>query len=158
MKSIYSLIKLVAKSTAIVVALILVSPLILLAILIMNFSDFIQKRQKQSCEREFRRKYVSVGKFVLFIYSNSPNWQTYIEENILSKIEKYSIVLNWSQRKTWRDICAVGVEAHRIWGGDNEHNPIAIVFLPQNQVRVIRFWKAFRDFKHGNTEKLKSAE
>src|SRR5438552_18218208 len=42
------------------------------------------------------------GKRVLFVYSNSPVWQSYIENNILPRLPRGSVVLNWSERRRWR--------------------------------------------------------
>ena len=51
----------------------------------------------------FWRRHAARGRPVLFIYSESPNWQTHIESNILPRIRERSVVLNWSQRKEWPD-------------------------------------------------------
>jgi hypothetical protein len=37
------------------------------------------------------------GKRVLFVYSNSPVWQSYIEDDILPRLPQGSVVLNWSE-------------------------------------------------------------
>jgi len=35
------------------------------------------------------------------------------------------------------------------WGGPREFNPMAILVPTSGAVRTIRFWQAFRDYKHG---------
>ena len=42
--------------------------------------------------------------------------------------------------------------------GDREFNPLAIVFPERGLVQVIRFWQAFRDYKHGKERALRAAE
>jgi len=46
----------------------------------------------------------------------------------------------------------------RRWAGDQEFNPIAIVLPVRGPVKVVRFWRAFRDFKHGKSDGLRAAE
>ena len=95
-------------------------------------------------------------KNILFVYSDSPNWKEYIESNILPKIKDQTIVLNWSDRSKpiWREkplevkLFIHWSQAHpyknwRKWDG-REYNPIAIVFDPWWNVKVLRFWNAFR--------------
>src|SRR4051812_41806510 len=41
------------------------------------------------------------SKRLLFIYSNSSIWQSYLEAHILPVIREQAIVLNWSQRREW---------------------------------------------------------
>jgi len=48
---------------------------------------------------KFRIRHGRKGRFILFVYSNSPNWKDYIESNVLPRVENYSIALNWSERK-----------------------------------------------------------
>jgi hypothetical protein len=45
-----------------------------------------------------------------------------------------------------------------MWAGDHEFNPLAIVIPADGSVRVIRFWQAFRDYKHGKHRTLRAAE
>jgi hypothetical protein len=90
------------------------------------------------------------GYDVLLVYSNSPIWQAYVEEQLLPRLGRRAIVLNWSQRRLWHRTLAV--MAFRFFGGSREFNPIAIVFRPFRLARTFRYYKPFRDFKHGNTE------
>jgi hypothetical protein len=97
------------------------------------------------------------GKRVLFVYSNSPVWQSYIEDNILPKLPQGSVVLNWSERRRWHSWSLSAVVFH-CFGGSREFNPLAIVVRPLRWVRVFRFWRAFRDAKHGNPNALRLLE
>ena len=94
---------------------------------------------------------------VLLVYSNSPNWQDYVEDNLLPKIPQDSIILNWSERKEWKKY-SLSVLAFRYFGGDQEFNPIAIVFQRWRWPKTYRFWSAFKEKKHGNPEPLVELE
>ena len=106
----------------------------------------------------FWLRYGSKGRNILFVYSDSPNWKEYIELNILPRIERYAVTLNWSERKKWKDEHLLESKVFKRWAGYREFNPVAIVFQPVGKVRVIRFWQAFRDYKHGKEGPLKRAE
>ena len=94
---------------------------------------------------------------VLFVYSNSPNWQDYVEDNLLPKIPRDSMVLNWSERKNWKKY-SLSVLAFKYFGGDREFNPIAIVFPRWDWPQTYSFWSAFKEKKHGNPEPLVALE
>lgn len=94
------------------------------------------------------------SKSILFIYSDSPVWHSYIEKHILPAIREQAVILNWSQRasRSWRLSLAVAVFKH--FGGSRNFNPMAVVFRPFHRARVFRFHPPFRDYKHGKPEKL----
>lgn len=106
---------------------------------------------------KFHKEAVTQGKFIIFVYSNSPNWKSYIEENILPQIQDHAIVLNWSDRGRW-DKTDLAVQSFHHWGGQENYNPLAIVFCNVLDVRVIRFYRAFHDFKHGNVIALQKTQ
>lgn len=87
---------------------------------------------------------------VLLVYSNSPIWQDYIEQHLLPQLGRRAVLLNWSERREWKQSLAVIV--FRFFGGSREYNPIAVVFRPFRLARVFRFYKPFREFKHGKPE------
>ena len=89
---------------------------------------------------------------ILFVYSDSPTWKDYIEREILPYIRERAIVLNWSERKRWKN--SLAVFAFRYFGGDRNFNPIALVFRPFRFVRVYRFFEAFKDLKHGDPQRV----
>ena len=97
------------------------------------------------------------GTRVLFVYSNSPVWQSYIEDNIVPRLPPGSVVLNWSERRRWRWWSLSALVFH-FSGGSREFNPLAVVVRPLRWVRVFRFWRAFRDVKHGNRHALHLVE
>ena len=98
------------------------------------------------------------GRFVLFVYSESPNWHESIETNVLPRLDEFAITLNWSQRSSWRDNKPLEAKIFSHWGGEEEFNPVAIVIPSFGRVKVVRFWQAFRDYKHGKEELLRKQE
>jgi len=97
------------------------------------------------------------GKRVLFVYSNSPLWQPYIENNIVPRLPRGSVVLNWSERRRWR-WWSLSAAVFYFFGGSREFNPLAVVVQPLCWGRAFRFWRAFRDVKHGNRDALQRVE
>lgn len=53
-----------------------------------------QAYKKWILRRRFLANNKSNGPRVLFVYSDSPNWQEYIEEYLLTKIPSHSVVFN----------------------------------------------------------------
>lgn len=106
----------------------------------------------------FWRSHAVEGRRVLFVYSESPNWQEYIEERILPCIQERAVVLNWSQRRLWSAESGWEARFFRHFSGRKEINPLALVFCRRGRVRSVRFYQAFLDFKHGNKLPLQTAE
>lgn len=98
------------------------------------------------------------GRFVLFVYSDSPNWKDYIEANILPRIERNAVILNWSKRGEWSKINPFEATLFNHWAGRTEFNPMALIFSPSGKVKDVRFWSAFKEFKHGKHKSLREAE
>jgi len=92
----------------------------------------------------------------LFVHSNSPVWQDHIEKEILPRLPKRSIVLNWSERKKWRPSLAAMVFHH--FGGYRDFNPLGVVIKPFRRAKVFRFHEAFAEYKHGKPEMLAKME
>jgi hypothetical protein len=92
------------------------------------------------------------GNRILFVYSNSPIWSEYIEQEIIPHIQGKAVVLNWSERKKWKPSLAVW--AFHYFGGRRNFNPMAIVFRPFRLHGTFRFYGAFQDYKHGSIESL----
>jgi hypothetical protein len=99
----------------------------------------------------------TAGKRVLFVYSNSPVWQPYIEANILPRLPHGSVILNWSERQRWR-WWSLSAAVFYFFGGSREFNPLAVVVRPFRWGRTFRFWKAFGEAKHGNQQPLRAIE
>ena len=45
--------------------------------------------------------------FVVFVYSDSPIWKDYVEREIIPHIQNRAIILNWSERRNWKNSLAV---------------------------------------------------
>ncbi len=97
------------------------------------------------------------GRRVIFVYSNSPIWQDYVEQNILPRLPNRSIVLNWSERKKWSR-WRLATRVFFFFGGSKEFNPVGMVFRPFCWVETFRFWKPFIEHKHGKPAALKKVE
>lgn len=93
---------------------------------------------------------------VLFVYSNSSIWKDYMEREILPHIQDRAVILNWSERRTWRN--SLAVLAFRYFGGYRNFNPIGIVFRPFRLVKTYRFFEAFKEFKYGHPEKVEEVK
>ena len=97
------------------------------------------------------------GKDILFVYSESPIWRDYMLSELLPLVERRAVVLNWSERAAWK-WWSLPVLAFRFLGGKKAFNPLVVVFRPFHLAQKFRFWPAFREWKQGNTqavEKLK---
>jgi len=90
--------------------------------------------------------------FAVFVYSDSPTWKDYIEKEILPQIQDRAVILNWSERREWKN--SLAVLAFRYFGGHRNFNPMGIVFRPFRFVKTYRFFEAFKEFKHGDPEKV----
>lgn len=94
---------------------------------------------------------------VLLVYSESPNWQAYIDTNLIPKLPPSTVVMNWSNRRQW-SFFSIWVRAFRYFGGAREFNPLVVVFKPFRWARTYRFFKPLRQYKHGKTTDLEELE
>jgi len=99
----------------------------------------------------------SRGVDTLVVYSESPHWQQYMTESVIPNLRGRAVVLNWSQRRNWRLLSLRGA-VFKFFGGDREFNPLVVVFRPFRIPQTFRFWKPFRDRKHGNLNPLRELE
>jgi hypothetical protein len=118
-----------------------------------------QRARELGAIRRFRATWGVRGKDLLLVYSNSPHWQRYVEERWLPLWGHRAVVLNWSQRKQWDAERQSEVELFEVFAGRTEFNPLAIVVPAKGRsAEVVRFWQAFRDFKHGKPQLLREVE
>ena len=92
------------------------------------------------------------GRYGLIVYSNSPVWQDYFEQHVLPHVRSRAAVLNWSERTRWTSSLAVTL--FRFFAGSRDFNPIAMVFKPFRWVESFRFYRPFKDYKHGRPEEV----
>lgn len=145
-------------AAAAVVLFVALLPLMLLALPFLAIGAWLERWKRRRLQRAFHARWGSSGKRLLLVYSNSPHWQAYIEEHWLPRVGEAAVVLNWSERGRWPEQHPLEAQVFRRWAGDREFNPVAIVVPERGPVRVIRFWKAFRDYKHGKDRALRVAE
>jgi hypothetical protein len=106
----------------------------------------------------FWRAHASHGRNILFVYSESPNWQSYVEANILPHIRDHAVVLNWSERRTWSRQHLWEERFFRRFAGRREFNPLGLVFGRWGRITAVPFHRAFLDYKHGKPSALRQAE
>jgi hypothetical protein len=92
---------------------------------------------------------------LLIAYTASPHWQEHIEQHWLTRWASRSVALNrsapnWKQRPE--------AELWRLMAGHSEHTPVAIVVPPDRSPSIFRFYRAFRDSKHGKHAALLALE
>lgn len=88
------------------------------------------------------------GRNILLVYSNSPIWQAYFERDILPRLGRRAVVLNWSERRKWRPSLATLVFGR--FAGRENFNPLALVFWRFQRVQKFQFYEAFKEYKHGH--------
>jgi hypothetical protein len=93
------------------------------------------------------------GKNVLFIYSDSPIWHEYMTTQILPLVENRAVVLNWSERKSWKK-WSLAVRVFHLFSSGNDFNPAVMLFRPFRSAESFQFFSAFKEWKHGNTKKV----
>jgi len=93
------------------------------------------------------------GKSILFVSSESPIWREYMEAEILPLVAGRAVILNWSERTSWRR-WSLPVRVFRAFARRREFNPMVIVFKPLKRARVFRFFPAFKKLKHGDADDL----
>lgn len=128
----------------------------LFVLIVAAFSAWQQFAIWNAAQR-FRRAYRPLGKDLLLVYSNSPHWQSYIETNWFPRWNRRAVVLNWSERSMWKR-SQPEVALFHAMAGQREYNPLVILVPEHGRPAVVRFWKAFRDYKHGKDQKLKQQE
>jgi hypothetical protein len=164
-----------------ILGLVVVLPIVALLLPLILSWGIWETWRIRSLRRALRVKHGQQIRGIL-VYSDSPNWQAYIEEVWLPRVANKLVVLNWSERNTWgADARTEAALFRRL--GHREFNPAAIVFRERAgnafaawlravgsldvvgiiaphtaELEMIRFFKAFRDFKHGKGYALTAAE
>ena len=138
---------------------VLLAPLVVLVFILWLVGAFVFQWECGIWLRQrFRATWGRNGKRLLLVYSESPNWHQYITEHWMPRLSPYAVCVNWSRRNEWKPHPPLEAKILRHWGGAYEFNPMVVYFPKHGQVEVIRFWKAFKDFKHGKEQALRKAE
>jgi hypothetical protein len=87
----------------------------------------------------------------LIVHSDSPVWREHIESHWLPRFGHVAFTLNWSERARWERALAVRVFDH-FCGRHRNFNPAVVVFRGMDRPLVFRFFRAFKQAKHGSTE------
>ena len=93
------------------------------------------------------------GKDVLLVFSESPIWFDYMTREILPLVKNRAKVLNWSERNRWPR-WSLPVWVFHTYSRGRDFNPMLILFRPFRQAVFFRFFPAFQEYKHGNTDSL----
>jgi hypothetical protein len=109
-------------------------------------------------KRRFQSKWGREERFILFVHSNSPVWAPYLAEHLFPELQHCAVFLNWSERSRWTKEQRLEARMFRHWGGRREFNPMAIVVPRRGRVRAVRFFKAFKSYKHHDLRSLHEAE
>lgn len=104
------------------------------------------------------RKRRAMGIKGLLVYSRSPNWQPYIEDQWIPRVAGRLDLLDWSDRKRWREHDYRVRLYNTFLASDEDYNPAAVIFSESGVALVFRFYPAFKNAKHGNTDGLKNLE
>lgn len=94
----------------------------------------------------------------LLVYSRSPNWQPYIEQQWLPRIGGMLELLDWSDRARWRQSDPRVRLFETFIASDEDYNPAAVISRAGRPPLVFRFYPAFKNAKHGNREGLEELE
>ena len=87
------------------------------------------------------------GRDVLLVYSDSPHWKHFIEEEVLPAIHDRAAVLNWSERRRWSGSVSLPSLLLSKFGGRKEFNPVCIQFRLFRVHRAYRFLKPIRKWR-----------
>jgi hypothetical protein len=72
---------------------------------------------------------------------------------ILPLVENRAVVLNWSERKSWKK-WSLAVRVFHLFSSGNDFNPAVMLFRPFRSAESFQFFSAFKEWKHGNTKKV----
>ena len=128
--------------------------LLLISVAVLTGVHGIRRGRQRALIRQFHHEFPP-AKDLLLVFTASPHWLPRIEQEWLPRWADRAVLFNRSE--PWS---AQQVEA-RLWkafGGFVEHTPLAIVLPRRGKPVVVRFFLAFRDFKHGKPARLLQAE
>lgn len=77
-----------------------------------------------------------------------------MEKEVLPYIRDRAVILNWSERRHWKN--SLAVLAFQYFGGHKNFNPLGMVFRPFHSAQIYRFYEAFIKFKQGDVQKVEN--
>jgi hypothetical protein len=93
------------------------------------------------------------GRDLLFVYSDSPHWKQYIEEEILPRLQDRAVVLNWSERTNWIGKMTLSSMVFRHFSGCRKFSPIAVRFRLFGIHTTYRFWDPIKKWRKKDDRK-----
>jgi hypothetical protein len=124
-------------------------------VLCIPIAILVQRWRLHRALSHFRKAHGANGKDLLIVYTSSPHWQPYIDENWVSRWRDRAVILNRSEPH-WQSRSET-----RLWRrltGRRNHTPAAIVVPRRGAAQVVRLYRAFQDYKHGKPSMLRSKE
>lgn len=104
-----------------------------------------------------RQRWTRRGVRCLLVYSNSPAWRDHIRTAWLPRMGDTAVVLNWSDRASWRSTLEARL-FRRFCGERRNFNPAVVVFRGLREPYVFRFFYAFQEVKAGRAQYLATLE
>jgi hypothetical protein len=133
----------------------LIPTLLIVALLIVGL---VSGRRRSRALHRFRTEHTMAGQDLLLVYSTSPNWSEYIETNWIQRWGPRAVVVNVSQRPTWKREATSEAQLFRSFVPRGTFHPAAVHVPVQGSEQLFWFREAFRDYKHGNSASLRTLE
>jgi len=95
--------------------LIVLSPLLLVVLVLLVLALPFLLAYRFLLRLVFEVLVAAKGRRILFVYSRSPVWQDYVERNWLPRLADHAMVLNWSDRASWKGRWSFAVWVFRHW-------------------------------------------
>jgi hypothetical protein len=100
------------------------------------------------------RKHGRHGRRFLVVYSESPKWSAFFDEEVVPMVGDQAIVVDISKAPSWKSSSSLERRAHRRWGGEVEHTPMVIHFRRPWRAEAVRFFHAFLQRQYGDSSEL----
>jgi hypothetical protein len=104
-----------------------------------------------------RLRWTPRGVACLIIHSESPRWAAHVERHWLPLLAQRAVLLNWSERASWRGSLAVRLFRH-FCDTYRNFNPAVVVFRGMRRPLVFRFFYAFQQMHAGRPQYLAELE
>jgi len=128
------------------------SPFLLVAAAIYLAYRIRRFLQRRALIGRIKDEWFPQGKCVFFLYSDSAKWKDYFEKNLIPSIQDKAIIWNWSTRhdEGWHE-SLLEAQLLSLFRPEGYFYPIAIVILPDGEVKTFQFYAAYVDqLKAGN--------
>lgn len=98
------------------------------------------------------------GQNIILTTSNSPKWKDYMTEFVIPHAADNAMVLNWSERKSWRQIARLPAWARERWVGRGQkgHCPSIVFMKSILNIETISLYEPFRLYNRGDATDLEN--